>query len=844
MARIKIDYGIDLGTTNSAIARMENGESVIKQTKNLMDTLPSCVYFSKNKKGEKALRIGMKAKDAVYSDAITALSKDMRPQEYGYLEFKREMGSNRIYRNDNMAKDGYTAEELSAEMLKELKSLINDETVNSVVITVPAMFTANQKDATMKAAYIAGFKKCELLQEPIAACMAYGLSCDNKDGKWLVFDFGGGTFDAALVKVEDGILTVFDTEGDNFLGGKNLDEAVVNKILLPSLREEYDLTSYDEIEWKKKALMDGLKGPAEEMRIALSFADSTDFSTYDRNLNLGEDDNGEEIDLEITVTKEQLLDAVKDQYEKAVGICKALLKRNGLNGNDLSSLILVGGPTYSPIIRDMLKAEVTPHVDTSINPMTAVARGAALYASTIDAHVNEQEIKQAATSDIVFLQIGYEATSVETSEWISVSIDKEKTGMNCPQEIMLEFERVDGAWRSDKTPVSIVGEVIEAYLLEGKPNTFKINAYDTQGNKRDTFPTEFTIIQGVKVEAAPLPYNIGIAVYNEVKKRGVFIPAIGLEKNKPLPAVGVINNRKTTQDLRPGVVSDQLSIPVYQVAGLEAEGKTAALYNQIAHVVVTGDDVDQFIPENSNVDITLEVDSSEMMKMAVYFPSYDITVSKELDLNQRQSLEEAVTWVNKELYSTTCSLQLLSDDDIDIASLEKELESIKELVAKGNDPLRAQSNLKELLQKIETLEDSMEWERLESKLREEFTKLETAQNELGNDKTATIVSQLRIQVDEVIRTKDVKLGREVLDNIISLFVHLTMVYQCIALIRHYNSRFSEVRWKDTSHARQLINRGLEEMSDQPSKEKLQPIASAIINLLPDEEKNNAGGLMM
>lgn len=296
--------------------------------------------------------------------------------------------------------------------------------------------------------------------------------------------------------------------------------------------------------------------------------------------------------------------------------------------------------------------------------------------------------------------------------------------------------------------------------------------------------------------------------------------------------------------MRPGVVSDQLSIPVYQVAGLEAEGKTAALYNQIAHVVVTGDDVDQFIPENSNVDITLEVDSSEMMKMAVYFPSYDITVSKELDLNQRQSLEEAVTWVNKELYSTTCSLQLLSDDDIDIASLEKELESIKKLVAKGNDPLRAQSNLKELLQKIETLEDSMEWERLESKLREEFTKLETAQNELGNDKTATIVSQLRIQVDEVIRTKDVKLGREVLDNITSLFVHLTMVYHCIALIRHYNSRFSEVRWKDTSHARQLINRGLEEMSDQPSKEKLQPIASAIINLLPDEEKNNAGGLMM
>ncbi len=478
MARIKIDYGIDLGTTNSAIARMENGESVIKQTKNLMDTLPSCVYFSKNKKGERALRIGMKAKDSVYSDAITALSKNEPPKECGYLEFKREMGSDKKYSNENMPKDSYSPEELSAEVLKELKSLINDETVKSVVITVPAMFTAIQKDATMKAAHIAGFKQCELLQEPIAACMAYGLSSEKKDGKWLVFDFGGGTFDAALVKVEDGILTVFDTEGDNYLGGKNLDEAVVNKILMPSLKEDYALSSYETTEWKKKALIDALKGPAEEMRIALSFADSADYSTYDRNLNLGQDDNGEEIDLEITINKDQLIDAVGEQYKKAVGICKKLLERNGLTGKDLSSLILVGGPTYSPIIRDMLKAEITANVDTSINPMTAVARGAALYASTIDANINEAEIKKEAKSEIVFLQVGYESTSVESSEWVSISIDKEKTGNNCPNELSIELQRADGAWRSDRTQVDASGNVIEAFLLEGKPNTFKVKAYN------------------------------------------------------------------------------------------------------------------------------------------------------------------------------------------------------------------------------------------------------------------------------------------------------------------------------------------------------------------------------
>lgn len=843
MQRIKIDYGIDLGTTNSAIARMENGESVIKQTKAGMDTLPSCVYFSKNRKGERASRIGLKAKDSVYSDAITALSKNEPPKEYGYLEFKREMGSDKKYSNENMSKPFYLPEELSAEVLKELKSLINDEAVNSVVITVPAMFNANQKDATMKAARMAGFQQCELLQEPIAACMAYGLSSEKHNGMWLVFDFGGGTFDAALVKVEDGILTVFDTEGDNYLGGKNLDEAVVNKILIPNLKEDYDLSSYEATEWKKKALMDALKGPAEEMRIALSFADSADYSTYDRNLNLGQDDNGEEIDLEITITKDQLIDAIGGQYQKAVNICKDLLKRNGFSGKDLSSLILVGGPTYSPIIRDMLKENITPNVDTSINPMTAVARGAALYASTIDASIDEEVIKKEAKSEVVFLQVGYESTSVESSEWISLNIDSPQSGSSCPLELSIELQRADGAWRSDRTSIDSNGNVIEAFLLEGKPNTFKINAYDQQGNGVEVFPADFTIIQGVKVGAAPLPYNIGIAVYNEVKKRGVFLPAKGLEKNKPLPAVGIVPDRRTTQVLRPGVSSDILSIPVYQVAGFEAEGKTAALYTQISNVIVTGDDIEQLIPENSNVEITLHVDSSEMMRMEVYFPLVDFTVKKELDLSKRDSHDYAISWVTKELISAQRSIEELASSGISVEELNKELDAVKELASNGNDPMRALSNLKELLRDIEEREDSTEWQRLETELREEFERLERAQNDLGNEKTAQLVNQLRTQTDLVIRNKDVSMGREVLDQINSLFVHLTMLYQCMGLIRHYNDCFSTVHWKDSSRARQLINRGLEEMNNQPTVEKLHPIACGIIELMPDDEAANAGGLL-
>lgn len=207
MARLKIDYGIDLGTTNSAICRMEKGEPVVIKTDVLKDTMPSCVSFTKKK--------SVKAGDSAFNDMKSGKLKAAKVGKAGvsnaYVEFKRTMGTNTRYNSSYMDRD-YSSEELSAEALKTLKSFVTNEKISSVVITVPAKFTVGQKTATMEAAKMAGFTKCELLQEPIAAAMAYGLSTNEKDGIWMVFDFGGGTFDAALLKVEDGIMQVFDTE--------------------------------------------------------------------------------------------------------------------------------------------------------------------------------------------------------------------------------------------------------------------------------------------------------------------------------------------------------------------------------------------------------------------------------------------------------------------------------------------------------------------------------------------------------------------------------------------------------------------------------------------------------
>lgn len=149
--------------------------------------------------------------------------------------------------------------------------------------------------------------------------------------------------------------------------------------------------------------------------------------------------------------------------------------------------------------------------------------------------------------------------------------------------------------------------------------------------------------------------------------------------------------------------------------------------------------------------------------------------------------------------------------------------------------------MRELLRKIENLDAGTEWQRVEKELREEFDKLEKAQNDLGNDKSAQMVNQLRTQTDNAIRTKDVKIGREVLEQVNSLFFQLTMIYQCMGIIRYCNDQFASMHWKDSSRARQLVNRGMEQINNNPTTEGLRQISAELLGLMPRDEAEGAGG---
>ena len=365
----KINRGIDLGTTNSAIAVMENGVPVIKKSNTQKDTIPSIVSITR--KG--IIHTGDTAANELANQVLRATKTwDARYAATDiFKEFKRKMGTVEVYHSKNLKKD-FTSQQLSAEIIKALAANAGVNDGGCIVISVPAKFDATQKTATVEAARLAGFQYVELLQEPIAAAIAYGVATGQKDGFWLVFDLGGGTFDAALLRVDGGVQQVVDTEGDSYLGGKDIDYALVDNILLPYVKKNFKVDKILASEKKAAMLREALKGYAESAKVQCSTAPCAEILS---DLGeLGSDDTGKEIELDLTITREMAYPIMEPFFKKAVAICQKILQRNHLDGKQLTKLILVGGPTYSPYLRQMLKEGVSPNIDTSVDPMTAVAK--------------------------------------------------------------------------------------------------------------------------------------------------------------------------------------------------------------------------------------------------------------------------------------------------------------------------------------------------------------------------------------------------------------------------------------------------------------------------------------
>ena len=299
MNRTTIDFGIDLGTTNSAIAvfTAAHGEltKIIKNTTDISDAdiTPSAVYI--NKKG--VLRVGRRAKD-----------RSVDENEDVQLEFKRQMGTDHVYAFKSSG-ERRKPEELSAEVLKSLRADVQQRTgeiIEASVITVPAAFELHQCEATKKAAQLAGFRESPLLLEPTAAALAFGFQPDQEKAYWLVYDFGGGTFDATIIRSEEGTIHIVQHGGDNFLGGSNIDWAIVEKLLAPRASKAFGLTDFTRGNKKWRQAFARLKYAAEIAKIDLSRNERATLEACKFS-----DDSGKEVEFECELTRTEVVNVAE-----------------------------------------------------------------------------------------------------------------------------------------------------------------------------------------------------------------------------------------------------------------------------------------------------------------------------------------------------------------------------------------------------------------------------------------------------------------------------------------------------------------------------------------------------
>ena len=368
--------GIDLGTTNSCVAVMENGEPTVIPSSEGARTTPSVVGFAKN--GERL--VGQVAK----RQAITNHDRTV-------VSIKRDMGTNKKVKIDDKE---YSAPEISAMILQKMKSDAESylgEPITQAVITVPAYFSDSQRQATKDAGKIAGLEVLRIINEPTAAALAYGLDKD-KDQKIMVYDLGGGTFDVSILDIGDGVFEVLATAGNNRLGGDDFDQRIIDYLVAEFKKDSGIDLSGDNM------AMQRLKEAAEKAKIELS-------STPTANINLPfitADATGPK-HMDITLTRAKFEELIGDLVEATVGPVNQAMKDSGLTFDKLDKILLVGGSTRVPLVQETVKRLTGKEPYKGINPDECVAVGAAIQAGVLTG-----DVKGLVLLDVTPLSLGIE----------------------------------------------------------------------------------------------------------------------------------------------------------------------------------------------------------------------------------------------------------------------------------------------------------------------------------------------------------------------------------------------------------------------------------------------------
>ncbi len=516
--------GIDLGTSNSAIAGIVDGKARIFRPTDGGEVLPSIIYF--DKRGHRLY--GRRAHD----QALVA------PENVA-AGFKRLMGSSTPIEIKGVELS-LSPEECSAEIMRQLigqaATDTGGEALTGAVITIPASFNQMQSEATLRAAKMAGLERVDLLQEPIAAALA-AMEGAKRSGRFLIYDLGGGTFDVALAQAINGEVTILAHQGINMLGGRDFDRMIVNEIVRPWLTETFDLPENFSRAPTYRRLIRLAQLAAEKAKIDLSTKEETTIFASDEELRM-QDQNEVEMHLDIPLTRAKLEEMIREPVMQTIALIRSILSDNNTSHEEIDRIVFIGGPSRMPLVRQMVSEELGIAADLKTDPMTAVAVGAAYYCEgrQWDAeNVSAPKPTEVSVEVPQEAQLSFDYTARTPNDKTVVKLHVKDAKDNDTRQIKL----VGKGW--DSSPLPLVDELtISVPLPNMGEHRFTAHVLDEKGEVLAAHDQTLVITRLVAATGSiPAVQTVAIKVLPAVyAQENILVPLV--KKGDTLPAKGKV----------------------------------------------------------------------------------------------------------------------------------------------------------------------------------------------------------------------------------------------------------------------------------------------------------------
>jgi molecular chaperone DnaK len=514
--------GIDLGTTNSAVC-LYDGENVrLFKSPEQNDVTPSAIFFTK--RGNKY--VGRQAYDNAARDADSAATL-----------FKRLMGTSTPVKLSAVNLT-MTPEECSAEILRTLFGYLPEEIRNDpdtgTVITVPAAFNLMQKDATMAAAEMAGLGSVALMQEPVAAVMSV-MRHRKGDGVFLVYDLGGGTLDIAIAQSISGRVSLLAHGGIAMCGGRDFDRLLLDNVVTPWLLQNFEIPENFFADKQRYGLLRSMATWAtEKAKIELSSNENAIITLDDGELRL-KDDSGKDIYLDISISRSAFDELVSARLEETIAAARETMQKAGLSPHDIGRVVFVGGPTQYKPLRDRVAFELGVAPSTDVNPMTAVAEGAAVFAESIDWSSQSRGRKTGRGTVAVGggfnLSFNYQARTPDTKAKVVAKLVGQ-----IADGTAFQVDSLDTGWSSGRVALKD-GAAVDLPLAKPGGNIFRVFVFDAAGGPVKLTEDKISISRvAAQVDAIPASHSIGIEVLGKIGGR----PELDflVKEGDPLPQKG------------------------------------------------------------------------------------------------------------------------------------------------------------------------------------------------------------------------------------------------------------------------------------------------------------------